>query len=90
MGRYVRLWILLFLAFTLVFAVCVNHDMLVLKNDHEIWIKGKATRSEIAIGSTLIGFILSSITTSLHVLIEGFVAPLPGQTRTPNSEETGK
>ena len=76
MVRYVRLWILLYLAFSLVFAVFVNHDLLVLRSDDLIWIKHKATRSEIAIGSAVAGLILSSLTTSLYILGERVVLAL--------------
>ena len=84
-----RIWFLLFVAFSLVFAIFVNHDLLVLKNDHEIWVKHKATSAEIAIGSAVAGLILSSVTTTLYFLIEDMVAPLFPPRPLPSSERMG-
>lgn len=70
MGRYLRLWILLFLVFAGVFARFVNHDLLVYTDPDHIWIKDRASPLEITAFSAVAGLILSSLTTWLHVLGE--------------------
>jgi hypothetical protein len=81
MGRYIRLWILLFLAFAGVFARFVNHDLLVYTDSDHIWIKDRATPREITVFSALAGLILASLTTWLHALGERVaLAQPPGRT----------
>ncbi len=72
MKRLARLWFLLFVAFTAVFILFVNHDLLGFAGDRII-IMEKASPLEVASGSAVAGFILSSLTTALHAAGERFL-----------------
>jgi hypothetical protein len=76
---------LLVVVFTLVFAVFVNHDLLVTYGPDRIWIKDRATSSEIVVESVVAGLVLSTMTVLAHTLVESVVGGL-SSARPPSAE----
>lgn len=85
MDRTTRLWMPLVVAFALAFAVFVNHGLLVTYGPDRIWIKDRATSSEIVVESLVAGLVLSTVTVLAHALVESVVGAL-SRARPPTAE----